>query len=85
MLNGVALETADTDGLVVLDTDDPGMGREVAAYWHDGVVTGGAVMELHRIVLDAAVPPGAEPLSAPEEPDLGTDRSCNGRIGPLRR
>lgn len=85
MLNGVALETADTDGLVVLDTDDPGMGREVAAYWHDGVVAGGAAMELHRIVLDTEAPPGSEPLPAPEEPDPGADGSHNGRIAPPRR
>ena len=28
--------TPDTTGLVVLDVDDPDMGREVAAYWYDG-------------------------------------------------
>ena len=33
--NAVALEHADTAGLVVLDIDDPDLVREVAAYWYD--------------------------------------------------
>lgn len=59
LVNAVALGGADAAGLVVLDTDSPPLERRVAAYWHDGLVTGGPAMELHRIVLAAGAPSGA--------------------------
>jgi DNA-binding transcriptional LysR family regulator len=62
VVNAVALAHSDTDGLVVLDIDDPDAVREVAAYWYDVLVTTGVGKALHRTVLDAPIPRGAEPI-----------------------
>jgi DNA-binding transcriptional LysR family regulator len=64
VMNAVALGPLDRSGLVVLDIDDPSLEREVATYWYDAITLGGSGMELHRAVLTASLPPGAEP---PEE------------------
>jgi len=62
VVNAVALAHSDTDGLAVLDVDDPDAVREVAAYWYDVLVTTGVGKALHRTVLDAPVPKGAESI-----------------------
>lgn len=61
VLNAVALAPLEKSGLVVLDIDDPSMQREVAAYWYETLTLGGAGMELHRAVVTASPPSGAEP------------------------
>ena len=65
VVNAVALAHSDIDGLAVLDIDDPDAVREVAAYWYDVLVTTGVGKALHRTVLDAPVPKGAEALLMP--------------------
>jgi DNA-binding transcriptional LysR family regulator len=60
VVNAVALAHSDLDGLSVLDIDEPDAIREVAAYWYDVLVTTGVGKALHRTVLDAPVPKGAE-------------------------
>ncbi|WP_214370552.1 LysR family transcriptional regulator [Pseudonocardia sp. H11422] len=60
--NAVALEISDTDGLVVLDIDDPRMVRDVAGYWYDVLVYTGVGRALLDAVLQAPVPPGAVAL-----------------------
>jgi DNA-binding transcriptional LysR family regulator len=62
VVNAVALAHSDLDGLAVLDIDDPGAVREVAAYWYDVLVTTGVGTALHRTVLEAPVPKGAEAI-----------------------
>jgi DNA-binding transcriptional LysR family regulator len=62
VVNAVALAHSDTEGLAVLDIDDPDAVREVAAYWYDVLVTTGVGTALHRTVLDASVPKGAEAI-----------------------
>ena len=64
VVNAVALAHSDLDGLAVADIDDPGAVREVAAYWYDVLVTTGVGTALHRTVLDAPVPKGAEAVPA---------------------
>jgi DNA-binding transcriptional LysR family regulator len=59
VVNAVALEGADTSGLVLLDVDDPDLVREVAAYWYDVLDSTGVGTFLLRAVLDAPPPPGA--------------------------
>ena len=61
VMNAVALRPLDLSGLVVLDIDDASLEREVAAYWYDAITLGGTGMELHRAVLTASLPSGAEP------------------------
>jgi DNA-binding transcriptional LysR family regulator len=60
VLNAVALGPLDLTGLVVLDLDDPSLQREIATYWYDAVTMGGAGMELHRAVVTAPLPAGAQ-------------------------
>jgi DNA-binding transcriptional LysR family regulator len=62
MINAVALGPLDLTGLVVLDLDDPGRSRLVAAYWNDVLLDTDTGRRLHRAVMDAPVPPGAEPV-----------------------
>ena len=62
VLNAVALAPLDLSGLVVLDIDEAAAGREVALYWYEATVRGGAGMELHRAVAAAPPPTGAELL-----------------------
>ncbi len=62
VLNAVALGPAERSGLVVLDIDDPSLQREVATYWYDEITLGGTGMELHRAVVSAPPPPGAQPV-----------------------
>jgi DNA-binding transcriptional LysR family regulator len=62
MVNAVALGPLDLTGLVVLDLDDPGHSRLVAAYWNDVLLDTDTGRRLHRAVMDAPVPLGAEPV-----------------------
>jgi DNA-binding transcriptional LysR family regulator len=62
VLNAVALAPLDLTGLAVLDLDDPGPARVVAAYWTDVLLDTDTGRRLHRAVLDAPVPRGAEPV-----------------------
>ena len=62
VLNAVALAPLDLTGLAVLDLDDPGPARLVAAYWTDVLLDTDTGRRLHRAVLDAQVPRGAEPV-----------------------
>jgi DNA-binding transcriptional LysR family regulator len=66
VINAVALEPIDLTGLVVLGLDDPDSCRAVAAYWNDVLLDTDAGRRLHRAVLDAPVPHGAEPV-VPED------------------
>jgi DNA-binding transcriptional LysR family regulator len=61
VLNAVALGQLDLSGLVSLDVDDPSLQREVATYWYDTITLDGAGMELHRAVVSAPPPSGAQP------------------------
>jgi DNA-binding transcriptional LysR family regulator len=61
VVNGVALAPLDRAGLVVLDLDDPGLRREVSAYWNIVLLDTDTGRRLHRAVMDAPVPAGAEP------------------------
>jgi DNA-binding transcriptional LysR family regulator len=65
VLNAVALARADTTGLAVLDIGEPGIVREVAAYWYEVLVTTEVGTLLHRTVLETPIPPGAEPVEPP--------------------
>lgn len=55
----LALDHADTSGLVVRDIDGPDMVREVAAYWYEVLLVTGVGQALRRAVLAAPVPRGA--------------------------
>lgn len=57
--NAVALDQADTAGLVVLDIDDPDLVREVAAYWYEVLAGTGIGASLLGMLQEAPVPPGA--------------------------
>jgi DNA-binding transcriptional LysR family regulator len=57
--NAVALEHADTTGVVLLDIDDPDLVREVAAYWYDVLTSTPVGAALLRTVLEAPIPAGA--------------------------
>jgi DNA-binding transcriptional LysR family regulator len=61
VLNAVALGPLDLSGLVVLDVDDPSLEREIATYWYDATILGGTGMELHRALMTAQAPSGAQP------------------------
>jgi DNA-binding transcriptional LysR family regulator len=63
--NAVAVEYADTSGLVQLDLDEPDLVREVAAYWFDVLVTTRVGTALLRAVLDAPPPSGATASARP--------------------
>jgi DNA-binding transcriptional LysR family regulator len=62
VLNAVALAPLDLRGLAVLDLDDPGNSRVVAAYWNDVLLDTDTGRRLHRAVTEAPVPVGAEPM-----------------------
>ncbi len=64
--NAVALEHADTAGMVLLDIDDPDLIREVAVYWYESLTSTGLGASLLETVLAARTPPGA---MAPAERD----------------
>jgi DNA-binding transcriptional LysR family regulator len=63
ILNAVAVRALDTSGLTVLEIDGDAV-RDVAAYWHESLLRSEAGRRLHRAVLEAAVPPGGQPLVA---------------------
>jgi DNA-binding transcriptional LysR family regulator len=60
IVNEVALATLDVTGFAVVDIDDPGLVREVSAYWCDVLLDTRIGRGLHRAVLDAPVPQGAK-------------------------
>ena len=60
VVNAVALGPLDLARLVVLDLDAPAHSRTVAAYWNDVLLDTDAGRRLHRAVMDAPVPTGAE-------------------------
>jgi DNA-binding transcriptional LysR family regulator len=60
MVNAVALAPLDLAGLVVLDLEDGGHSRAVAAYWNDVLLDTDAGRRLHRAVIEAPAPEGAE-------------------------
>jgi DNA-binding transcriptional LysR family regulator len=62
VLNAVALALLDLRGLAVLDLDDPGNSRVVAAYWNDVLLDTDTGRRLHRAVTEAPLPVGAEPV-----------------------
>jgi DNA-binding transcriptional LysR family regulator len=66
VVNAVALAPLDLTGLVVLELDEPEPSRAVSAYWTDVLLDTDAGRRLHRAVLEAAVPPGAEPVERVE-------------------
>jgi DNA-binding transcriptional LysR family regulator len=57
--NAVALEHADTAGLVLLDIDDPDLIREVAVYWYESLTSTRLGASLLETVLSARPPAGA--------------------------
>jgi len=59
--NAVAVENADMAGIVALNLDDPGMIRDVAAYWPDVLLMTDVGTALQQAVLQAPVPKGALP------------------------
>lgn len=65
VVNAVALAPLDLSGLVVLDLDHEEPLRAVAAYWNDVLLDTDTGRRLHRAVLDAPVPSGAEPPAGP--------------------
>ena len=67
VLNAVALVPLDLTGLAVLDLDKPDHLRAVAAYWNDALLDTDTGRRLHRAVLDAPLPVGAEPVERVEE------------------
>ena len=60
VLNAVALEPLDLAGLAVLGLEDPEFRRTVAAYWCDVLLDTDAGRRLHRAVLEAPRPAGAD-------------------------
>jgi DNA-binding transcriptional LysR family regulator len=66
VVNAVALGPLDLTGLAVLELDEPEPSRAVSAYWTDVLLDTDAGRRLHRAVLEAAVPPGAEPVERVE-------------------
>jgi DNA-binding transcriptional LysR family regulator len=64
VLNAVALQARDLTGLAVVRIDDDAV-REVAAYWSDVLLRTDTGRRLHRAVLEAPLPAGAEPIARP--------------------
>jgi DNA-binding transcriptional LysR family regulator len=60
VINAVALGPLDVTGLAVLDLEGSEHSRAVAAYWGDVLLDTDAGRRLHRAVVDAPVPAGAE-------------------------
>jgi DNA-binding transcriptional LysR family regulator len=60
VVNAVALAPLDLTGLAVLELDEPEPSRVVAAYWNDVLLDTDTGRRLHRAVVDAPVPAGAE-------------------------
>jgi hypothetical protein len=53
------------DGTTLVPLADPGLTRSVSAYWYDVLLDTELGRALHREVLAAAAPPGADPAGAP--------------------
>jgi DNA-binding transcriptional LysR family regulator len=67
VLNAVALASLDLSGLAVLDLGDGEPHRAVVAYWNDVLLDTDAGRRLHRAVMEAPVPVGAEPAEDVDE------------------
>jgi DNA-binding transcriptional LysR family regulator len=67
VINAVALAPLDLAGLAVLELDEPDSPRAVAAYWNDVLLDTDTGRRLHRAVVDAPVPAGAEPVDRVEQ------------------
>jgi DNA-binding transcriptional LysR family regulator len=65
VVNAVALASLNRAGLEVLEFERPGLRREVSAYWNDVLLDTDIGRRLHRAVIDAPLPPGAEPQVRP--------------------
>jgi DNA-binding transcriptional LysR family regulator len=63
VLNGVALAPLDRTGVAVLDLDGGELCRAVSAYWDDVLLDTDIGRRLHRAVLDAPLPAGADPVA----------------------
>jgi hypothetical protein len=63
----VALAPLDLAGLAVLELDEPDSPRAVATYWNDVLLDTDTGRRLHRAVVDAPVPAGAEPVDRVEQ------------------
>ncbi|QJY48912.1 LysR family transcriptional regulator [Pseudonocardia broussonetiae] len=61
--NAVALQHADTRGLVLRDVTAPDFVREVAAYWFEVLVSTDVGRALLQTVLDAPLPRGADAVA----------------------
>jgi len=66
VLNGVALAPLDRTGVAVLDLDGRELTRAVSAYWDDVLLDTDIGRRLHRAVLDAPPPAGADPVPRTE-------------------
>jgi DNA-binding transcriptional LysR family regulator len=66
VVNAVALAPLDLAGLTVLEIDEPEPLRAVAAYWNDVLLDTDTGRRLHRAVIDAPVPAGAERVDQPD-------------------
>lgn len=62
VVNAVALAPLDLTGLALLELDEPEPSRVVAAYWNDVLLDTDAGRRLHRAVVDAPIPMGADPV-----------------------
>jgi len=68
VVNAVALAPVDLTGLAVLDLDEPQPCRVVAAYWNDVLLDTDIGRRVHRAVVDAPVPEGAERVEQVDRP-----------------
>ena len=68
VLNGVALAPLDRTGVAVLGLDGRALTRAVSAYWDEVLLDTDIGRRLHRAVLDAPLPAGADPVSRRTEP-----------------
>ena len=62
VVNAVALAPLDRTGLALLELDEPEPSRVVAVYWNDVLLDTDAGRRLHRAVVDAPIPMGADPV-----------------------
>lgn len=68
IIDAVALHQLDLTDLVVRDIAEEPVVREVAAYWSDVLLRTESGRRLHRAVLEAPLPTGAQPPGTPSAP-----------------
>jgi len=66
LLTGVAAGGVAGGGTVAVPLADPGLTRPVSAYWYDVLLDTDLGRALHREILAATAPPGADPAGAVE-------------------